>query len=137
MAPIPADDAVVVAGDLNLDPIDGDGRRDAIRALLAHPRLRDTAPASAEAAARSTRDGGVNTGQRGDPGLDTADWRDDGAGNLRVAYILPDARFAVLDSGQLWPDPDSGLSHALIWADVAADLGGQRPVGRGGDEIGQ
>ncbi len=45
-APLPAEAAVIVLGDLNLDPADGDGRRAAIRALLADPRLQDPRPAS-------------------------------------------------------------------------------------------
>lgn len=138
VTPLPERARVLVAGDMNLDPVDGDGRHTAIRALLAHPRLRDAAPASAAAAARAARDGGANAAQRGDPALDTADWRDDGAGNLRVAHILPDARFDLVAAGQLWPDPDpdAGPSHALIWADLVwsgapADPGGQRARGRG------
>jgi aspartate oxidase len=78
--------------------------------------------------------GGVNAGHRGDPARDTADWRDTGAGNLRVSFLLPDARFVVTDAGQIWPAPESGLLHALIWADIAPDLGGERAVGRGVDE---
>jgi endonuclease/exonuclease/phosphatase family metal-dependent hydrolase len=134
MAPLPPDDPVLVAGDLNLDPVDGDGRRAAIRALQAHPRLQDAVPASAEAARRAAAQGGVNAGHRGDPARDTADWRDTGAGNLRVSFLLPDARFVVTDAGQIWPAPESGLLHALIWADIAPDLGGERAVGRGVDE---
>ena len=108
-------------GDAELDPLDGDGRGEAIAALLSDPRLRDPAP----------RGGGANApqeaadlGQRGDPGLDTADWPGDpGPGNLRVDYVLPSADLRVLGAGVDWPAPDrpEGASrHGLVWVDVAA-----------------
>lgn len=63
---------------------------------------------------------------RGDPALDTAVFRDDGPGNLRVDYILPDRRLTVLDSGVLWPAPqnplaeavESASNHRLVWVDL-------------------
>ncbi len=38
--------AVVIMGDLNADPADGDGRQQAIQSLLGHLRLQDPMPAS-------------------------------------------------------------------------------------------
>lgn len=126
---LPADDGraarlpdgpVVVLGNLNLDPADGAGERAAIAALLAHPRLRDPRPASAGGRAAAT------PGHAGDPGLDTADWREDGPGNLRVDYVLPSAELAVIDAGVFWPAPDAALAaaagataHRLVWVDLA------------------
>jgi hypothetical protein len=119
---------VVVIGDLNADPKDGDGMRVAVQRLLAHPRLRDPRPTSAGGVAAAARQGGANARHVGDPALDTADWRDDpGPGNLRVDYVLPDARLEVADAGVLWPLPDEPLfeaaeaasSHRLVWVDVA------------------
>ena len=126
------DAAVVVLGDLNLDPEDGAGRREAVRALLAHPRLQDPRPAS-EGGAAARRQGGENRRHRGDPALDTADWRDDdGPGNLRVDYVLPSADLEVAGAGVFWPPPDDPLAplvavsgrtrassdHRLVWVDI-------------------
>lgn len=113
---------VVLLGNLNLDPFDGAGDRSAIEALLAHPRLHDPAPTSpgGEAAA--------NDGQSGPPEFDTADFRDDagGPGNLRLDYVLPDARLSVSAAGVAWPVADDRLAeaaalasdHRLVWVDL-------------------
>lgn len=125
----PPDGPVVVLGDANLDPADGEGRRAAITGLLRHPRLQDPAPESAGGALAARRDGGVNAGQVGPAAQDTADWSDvDGPGNLRVDYVLPDARLTVLGAGVFWPRPDDPLHaliegedaprHRLIWVDL-------------------
>ena len=120
-------------GDANLDPIDGDGRPDALAALFADPRLQTTNPRSAGGPIDAQTDGGRNIGQRGDPALDTADWWDDrpsDPGNLRVSYILPSIHWQVLDTGVFWPAPDDPLfdmlgedgngasRHRLVWADL-------------------
>ncbi|MBM9596212.1 endonuclease/exonuclease/phosphatase family protein [Roseitranquillus sediminis] len=121
----------VLMGDANLDPLDGDGLPDAMEALLSHPRLQDPRPASEGGAVAAEAQGGVNAGHRGDPALDTADWDDDGPGNLRVDYILPSSEWQVLDAGVFWPAPgarDADLlssegtaasRHRLVWADLA------------------
>lgn len=123
-APAPAA-PVVVLGDLNLDPFDGAGEHEAIRALLAHPRLQDPEPASPRAEAAAAAQGGANDRHSGPPALDTADWRDDpGPGNLRVDYVLPDASLRVLAAGVDWPEvpPDTPSGdappHGLVWADI-------------------
>jgi hypothetical protein len=117
----------VLAADLNLDPSDGAGEHAAARALLAHPRLRDPAPASAGAAAAAAAQGGANAGQAVPAAQDTADWRDDpGPGNLRVDYVLPAAELAVTGSGVFWPGPGeagaeivaAGPPHRLVWVDL-------------------
>jgi endonuclease/exonuclease/phosphatase family metal-dependent hydrolase len=109
----------VLMGDANLDPLDGDGRAEALSALLEHPRLTDPLPRSAGGVAAAARDGGANAGQRGDPGLDTADWPDGPGqpGNLRVDYVLPSAEWQVVGSGVWWPE-DGPVRHRLVWVDV-------------------
>ncbi|MCL5777687.1 endonuclease/exonuclease/phosphatase family protein [Limibaculum sp. FT325] len=125
-------DRFVVAGDLNADPADGEARRDAIEALLAHPRLRDPAPESPGAAEASARQGGANARHRGPHATDTADWRDaPGPGNLRVDYLLSSADLTVAGAGVFWPgkgDPLAALvkggrepassDHRLVWVDI-------------------
>jgi hypothetical protein len=116
---------VAVMGVANIDPVDGDGRHDALARLLADPRLSDSAPASAGGAAAP------DPAHRGDPARDTASFPD-GPGNLRVSYILADARLGVAGSGVLWPAPDDPLAatvaaasrHRLVWVDVAVPAAG-------------
>lgn len=56
---VDAEASVVIMGDLNSDPADGDGRQGAIKSLLNHSRLQDPAPTSA---------GGLGqTGRKGQP----------------------------------------------------------------------
>lgn len=110
----------VIAGNTNLDPADGDGLRPAMAAFLADPRLADPRPASAGGLAAA------DPGHAGDPALDTADWSDDGPGNLRVSYVLPAVAWVVADAGVLWPGPeetgtpDLGPAgpHHLVWVDL-------------------
>lgn len=120
--PFPAPDApVVIAGNANLDLLDGDGRHAAIETLLTHPQLQDPRPQSAGGKAAADPD------HRADPALDTADWPDQKPGNLRVSYVLPDARLRVTDSGVVWPLPDDPFAqtvetasrHRLVWVDIA------------------
>lgn len=122
------DAPVVVLGDLNLDPADGAGMHEAIRALTGHAALQDPEPASAGAVAAARAQGGVNGGQRGNAALDTADWSDErGPGNLRVDYVLPSVELAVTGAGVFWPEPGAALAevvaagpaHRLVWVDLA------------------
>lgn len=111
----------VLAGNANLDPEDGEGLHQAIRALLADPRLQDPHPISEGAKQAADAD------HRGDPALDTADWPDGKPGNLRVTYVLPSTRLRVVDGGTLWPAPGQPLAtavaaaspHRLVWVDIA------------------
>lgn len=116
----PPKDPVIVIGNANLDPNDGEGRHEAIAALLSDPRLQDPRPKSAGAKAAA------NPGQKTDPALDTVDWSDPVPGNLRVDYILPDARLEVLNAGVEWPAPGAPMAdvvaaasrHRLVWVDI-------------------
>ncbi len=121
----PPGPAVVIAGNANLDPVDGDGIRGVMATLLADPPLQDPTPRSAGGRAAADQ------GQTGDPALDTADWPDGAPGNLRVSYVLPAATWNVTGAGVFWPapdDPDAALlgsdgllagPHHLVWVDVS------------------
>jgi len=117
--PAPAQPFVLV-GDANLDPYDGAGRRVAVQQLLADPRLQDPRPQSTGGRAAA------NETHQGDPALDTADWDDDGPGNLRVDYVLPMAQARVLDAGVFWPSPSTpeaelaaaASRHRLVWVEI-------------------
>jgi len=97
----------VVLGDANLDPDRSSGRRAAIRALLADPRLTPLTPQGAWGAA-------------------TVDWSGIGLGAMRVSYLLPSPDLTVTDSGVFWPDDDDPLAetvasasrHRAVWADI-------------------
>ncbi|MEM7778546.1 MAG: endonuclease/exonuclease/phosphatase family protein [Pseudomonadota bacterium] len=119
----PPKDRFAVAGVANADPFDGDARRDGIHALLRHKAIQDTRPRDDIGRHLAVADGGVNTKHAGDPAMDTANWSDDGPGNLRVDYVLPSADWRVAGSGILWAEPDEdgipALRHGLVWVDVA------------------
>ncbi|WBU58403.1 endonuclease/exonuclease/phosphatase family protein [Paracoccus sediminicola] len=110
----------VLAGNANLDPLDGEGRHKAIRELLADPRLQDPVPRSAGASAASDPD------HRGDPALDTVDWPDGAPGNLRVSYVLPSADLRLSGAATVWPAPGTRAAetvarasdHRMVWVDV-------------------
>nr|WP_246237331.1 endonuclease/exonuclease/phosphatase family protein [Halovulum dunhuangense] len=109
---------LVVLGDLNADPADGDGDRSVVAALLAHPRLQDPRPRSIGGASAA------DPSHRGDPSTDTAAWSRPGA--LRVDYVLPSADLRVTASGVFWPEPGAPLAdiaarasaHRLVWVDI-------------------
>ena len=106
----------VILGQPNLDPADGEGRRDAIDALLANPAVQDPRPKGSH--------NRVEPGQNGDPALDTALY--DKIGGLRVELILPSSDLTVTDAGILWPPDSDPLAQTLttasrhrpLWVDV-------------------
>jgi hypothetical protein len=124
LAHAPPDAPVVVMGNANLDPAGGDGISDAMATFLTHPRLQDPRPTSA----------GATTGGFRAPAIaaaDTVAWdAENEPGNLRVSYVLPDARLAVRDHGVVWPAPGeladallgmdgrAASRHRLVWVDV-------------------
>jgi len=120
-----------IMGDLNGDPVDGQGKS-GIKMLLASPHIStDQPPRSAGGAEQARLQGGVNTAHLGDPSLDTLDAADDqGPGNLRVDYVLPASRLKTIASGVFWPENDStrfslvgthpfpSSDHRLVWIDI-------------------
>ncbi len=121
----------VICGDLNADPVDGDGLREGISGLLAHRRVRDVRPASKGAAEAAALQGGVNSDPIGPPELDTYQSRPGlPPGNLRLDYVLPCRTLEVIKAGVFWPekaDPLSSLTagppyassdHRLVFVDL-------------------
>lgn len=122
----------VLLGDLNVDPTDGEGAREPIAALLGHPRINDTRPASLGAAEPARYASGANAAHVGNPAYDTVEWDDD-IGNMRVDYALPSTGLNIADSGTFWPlfsDPfteilgegrDGASNHHMVWVDVVVE----------------
>lgn len=112
----PPDSPLVLLGDGNLDPIDGDGHTEGISALLVHPALQDPAPLGTH--------GRAEPAQLGDPALDTALYGD--IGGLRLDYVLPSAGLMVTGTGvmwppetdPLWPDLVAASHHFPVWVDI-------------------
>jgi len=115
----------VILGDLNNDPVDGEGRHEAIVGLIEHPRvLRYPTPTSAggEEAARAYAAKGID--HRGSPAQVTGDFGPK-AGAMRLDYVLPSSGFGYVGSGVFWPAGDDahaaiadGSDHHLVWVDV-------------------
>lgn len=113
---LPPEPPFVLIGDSNLDPADGDGRPDAIGALLAHPALNDVAPRGAH--------GRAEPGHAGDPALDTAVFAQ--TGGVRVDLVVPGAGLDVAAAGVMWPAPGDALPgdlaaasrHFPVWVEI-------------------
>ena len=131
----PPDGPFVLLGGSNLDPNDGDGLHNAMRALLQSPLLQDPQPQSAGAIQAANDE--FSAAHDGPHAQDTVFWSR-APGNLRVSYILPAAELKVLESGVFWPASISAdavfaaafdsmqISHRPVWLDL--DLRSVRPV---------
>ncbi|GET36712.1 alkaline phosphatase D family protein [Microseira wollei] len=127
----------VIMGDQNADPFDGDSTNNAILQLLNNPLVNTSVtPAAPGGLEQAFTDGGNNSGHRGKPVFDTADFGDTGnnPGNLRVDYVLPSANLPIAYAAIFWPlttDPLYRLvgdrqnaqttpasDHSLVWADA-------------------
>lgn len=105
----------VLLGNLNTDPADGAGDRNAIAALLGHPALRDPRPGSAG--------GGAIGDGAGEASRDTAFL---GERALRLDYALPSQGLKVLGAGVFRPGPGEPLAelvaagppHRLVWVEI-------------------
>lgn len=104
----------VVLGQTNLDPMDGEGRTEAIKDLMSI--LQDPKPMGTS--------GRSDLNHKGDPQLDTALY--DGLGGLRVVQILPSPDMTVFNAGVIWPPDTDPMAQTLatashhrpVWVDV-------------------
>ena len=116
----------VILGDLNNDPVDGDGRHEGIVGLIEHPRvLRHPTPASVGGEQASLAYAARGIVRRGAPMHATGDFGPK-SGTMRLDYVLPSVGFNYLGGGVFWPAEGSaeakiadGSDHHLVWADVA------------------
>ncbi len=132
-AAIDPNHAFVIMGDLNCDPMDGDGKQQALHSLLRSPLLAKATPPSSQGGAEaSSSQGKANLKHRSKPTEDTADFSDNAVGNLRADYVLPSRHCKVVASGVAWPTkpeaaniaPDllkklnEASDHHLVWVDI-------------------
>ena len=123
---LPADARFVIAGDLNNDPVDGDGHHDAIVELLEHPRvLRMATPRSEGGAQKARAYAEQGLARRGAGEHVTGDFGPR-AGAMRLDYVLPSTGFELRGSGVFWPRSDDpaaaiadGSDHHLVWVDLS------------------
>ena len=97
----------VLIGVPNLDPNDGQGNPQNLRALLALPAMQDPAPRGAS--------GRIDPHQGGDSALDTAILPKSGIG-LRLDMILPSANIKVTEAGVMWPPDTDAFAANLVLA---------------------
>jgi endonuclease/exonuclease/phosphatase family metal-dependent hydrolase len=113
-------ESFIIMGDLNADPHAGDGRRDAIRDVLAHARVQDPRPQS-QGAVEEAQQKGVKDLEKAK--TDTANFGRNG--NMRADYVLPSRDLKLVKGGVFWPRRDqenrdaiSASDHRLVWIDV-------------------
>jgi len=120
-----ADARFVIMGDLNNDPVDGNGEHSAIVDLIEHPRvLRHPTPSSIGGAQTGARYAASGLQRRGAPGHATGNFGAN-SGTLRLDYVLPSVGFNYRDGGVFWPDeasPEADIAnhsdHYLVWAEI-------------------
>jgi hypothetical protein len=98
---------LVILGDLNNDPLKGDGHHDVIRQLLAHPRLRSEPIPSWQDPQGNPQESTLHSEQHA----------------LRLDYVLPSRHFAIINAqimhhsiGELHPELAS--DHCLVYLDL-------------------
>jgi 3-phytase/alkaline phosphatase D len=123
-----ADAEFVIVGDLNCDPVDGEGMRGTMDQLLKSPRV--------NASFIPTSEGGPHvvkanpdqfTKHHGDPTRVTADFTPEHHACLRIDYALPSREFEVVKGGIFWPvagqpgaEAINATDHHSVWIDIRA-----------------
>jgi endonuclease/exonuclease/phosphatase family metal-dependent hydrolase len=121
-----ADAAFVIVGDLNCDPVDGQGVPGAMDQLLKHSRVDASfIPTSRGGPLTIKRFPDQHVGHRGDPSHVTSNFTGEGHGCLRIDYTLPSRGLKVIDGSVFWPAPDepgseavSASDHRSVWIDI-------------------
>lgn len=115
----------VIAGDLNCDPRDGDGRNEIMSRLLASPCINSgMTPASKGGLRDSLESFEKNKAHKGNPAHDTGSFGS--PGNLRLDYVLPGANCTVSNAQVFWPEPEDELyetvrkasDHRAVYVDI-------------------
>ncbi len=116
----------VIVGDLNCDPVDGEGMRGAMDQLLKSPRVNATFTPTSEGGPLVVKQHAEQfTKHRGDPSHVTADFTPEKHAALRIDYALPSRELEVVRGGVFWPIPGqpgaeaiNATDHHSVWIDV-------------------
>jgi endonuclease/exonuclease/phosphatase family metal-dependent hydrolase len=123
---LPDGSTFVVVGDLNCDPIDGEGLPGTMDQLLKNARIDSTfVPSSPGGPIAVKANGEQNVNRKGDPSFVTSDFGGEGHGNFRLDYVLPSKNLKAATGGIFWPLPgDPGATaiaasdHRSVWLDL-------------------
>jgi endonuclease/exonuclease/phosphatase family metal-dependent hydrolase len=121
-----ADAHFVIVGDLNCDPIDGEGMRSTMDQLLQCPRVNAKFTPTSEGGPQVVREHADQfVRHHGDPARVTADFTPEHHACLRIDYVLPSSEFEVVNGGIFWPVPGqpgsdaiNATDHHSVWADI-------------------
>jgi endonuclease/exonuclease/phosphatase family metal-dependent hydrolase len=121
-----ADAKFVVVGDLNCDPVDGEGMRGTMDQLLQSPRVNASFIPTSEGGPYVVREHPDQFAKHhGDPTHVTADFTPEHHACLRIDYALPSRDFEVVKGGVFWPLPGqpgaeaiNATDHHSVWIDI-------------------
>jgi endonuclease/exonuclease/phosphatase family metal-dependent hydrolase len=116
----------VIVGDLNCDPVDGEGMRRTMDQLLKHPRVNASFIPTSEGGPRTIKENADQfVKHHGDPARVTADFTPEKHACLRIDYVLPSREFDVIKGGIFWPAPGqpgaqaiNATDHHSVWLDI-------------------
>jgi endonuclease/exonuclease/phosphatase family metal-dependent hydrolase len=116
----------VILGDLNCDPVDGQGVRGAMKQLLDHPRVNSSVTPTSKGGPLTVKQFPEQfTESRGDPAQVTSNFTAEDHGCLRIDYALPSKGLKVVRSGVFWPAPGepgaeaiTATDHRCVWIDI-------------------
>jgi endonuclease/exonuclease/phosphatase family protein len=116
----------VVVGDLNCDPLDGQGIPGTMNQLLKGPRINASfIPTSKGGPLTVKQHADQHVGHRGRPDHVTSNFTAEGHGCLRIDYALPSIGLTVTGGGVFWPVPGepgseavTASDHRLVWIDI-------------------
>jgi endonuclease/exonuclease/phosphatase family metal-dependent hydrolase len=125
-APLAANALFVIVGDLNCDPVDGEGMRTTMDQLLKNPRVNASfIPTSGGGPLVVKEHADQFTKHTGDPSRVTADFTPEHHACLRIDYVLPSREFEIVKGGIFWPVPGSpgadaisATDHHSVWLDI-------------------
>jgi endonuclease/exonuclease/phosphatase family metal-dependent hydrolase len=123
---LPADAVFAIVGDLNCDPVDGEGMRGTMDQLLKNPRVNASfIPTSKGGPAVVKQHSEQFAKHRGDSNQVTADFTPEHHGCLRIDYVLPSHGLEVTKGAIFWPregepgaDAISATDHRMVWLDI-------------------
>ncbi len=121
-----ADARFVIVGDLNCDPVDGEGLRGTMEQLLKNPLVDGSVIPSSKGGPRVVeKHADQFIKHRGDPSHVTADFTHEKHGCLRIDYVLPSRGLDVTKGSVFWPTPDqpgadatAATDHHCVFLDI-------------------